>query len=55
MLMIACLIPVRMMETVQMESMSTFCACVPGYTGADCETGKLLPTVLRDASLLVCG
>ena len=31
------------------------CACVPGYTGADCETGKLLPTVLRDASLLVCG
>ena len=24
-----------------------FCTCIPGYTGTDCETGKLLQTLLQ--------
>ena len=25
------------------------CTCIPGYTGIDCETGKMLQTVLLNA------
>ena len=42
MLMIACPIPVRMEEAATDGFDEYNCSCVAGYTGTDCETGKLL-------------